>query len=87
MINGVDIKALAAKGAQARLIEIETEIAALRTMFPELAISVPAAAPAATANELAPKKMRMMSPASRAAISKRMKQYWREKQKQERPTT
>ena len=74
--NGMDIKALAAMGAQARMVEIESEIAALRKTFPELAAASEPTPRRVRASEPARRKRSKMSAAARAAVSKRMKKYW-----------
>jgi hypothetical protein len=81
--NGVDIRALARQGAEARMAELDAEIAALRKLFPELAI-LAAGSDSARAVEPspAPNKARTMNAAQRAAVSKRMKKYWRQRRAQ-----
>ena len=75
--NGIDINTLAERGAQARMEEIEAEIATLRRTFPELAV-LASATDAAPVRVPKPRKKRSkMSAAARAAVSKRMKNYWK----------
>lgn len=71
--SALDMTALAARGAQQRLHEIQLESEAILKQFPQLngKAQTKVAAPA--------KAARRMSPASRKAISKRMKAYWRER--------
>lgn len=78
--NGVDIRALARQGAQARIVEIETEVAALRKAFPELAVLASVnGSHAAHADEPPAAKKRTMNAAQRAAVSRRMKKYWKQR--------
>jgi hypothetical protein len=68
----LDMTALAAKGAQQRLLELQRESEAILKQFPHLEVNGAVTAPAT------PKRAaRRMSKASRKAISKRMKAYWR----------
>ena len=69
-------------GAQARLREIQEEIATLRREFPELRTAgaakaeSPAAASAGAAAPAAPKKRRTMSKAARAKIAAAQRARW-----------
>ena len=69
-------------GAQARLQEIQAEVAAIRREFPELrTVSVKAESPAAAsvaaeAPAAAPKKRRTMSKAARAKIAAAQRARW-----------
>jgi len=77
--HGVDITALARQGAQTRMVEIDAEVAALRRLFPELAILAAGSEPRTIESTPARRKARTMNAAQRAAVSKRMKKYWRQR--------
>ena len=69
-------KELERLGAQARLAELQSEIAAIRRAFPGLGRGRQAA------GEGAPRRRRSrMSPANRRAVSIRMKKYWADRRK------
>jgi hypothetical protein len=76
---------LARKGAEARLHELETEIAAIAKIFPHLEFgsAVSPSMPDAVEQSVQPKvrrrNRRKMSAAARKAVSVRMKKYWAER--------
>ena len=74
------LREFARVGAQARLQEIQAEVAAIRREFPELrTASAKAASPAAASAEApaaAPKKRRTMSKAARAKIAAAQRARW-----------
>jgi hypothetical protein len=75
-VAGFNRKELERLGAQARLAELQSEIAAIRRAFPGLGRGRQPAAKAA------PRRRRSrMSAANRRAVSIRMKKYWAERRK------
>lgn len=68
-------------GAEARLKELEAEVASIRRAFPELGTR---AVPSASAGTIATpsRRRRGMSAANRKAVSERMKKYWTERRAQ-----
>jgi hypothetical protein len=78
-VAALNRKELERLGAQARLTELQGEIAAIRRAFPGLGRG-PGRQPAA---ESAPRRRRRsrMSAANRRAVSIRMKKYWAERRK------
>ena len=69
-----DLKAYARQGATARVAELNTELAAIFRMFPELRSG---AAKGSTTGVVARKRRgRGMTAAQKAEVSKRMKKYW-----------
>jgi hypothetical protein len=71
-MDKVDLTALARLGAEARLAQLDAEIAAIRRAFPDLAGASPSAI-----SEARPKPARRtMSLAERRQVSLRMKALW-----------
>jgi len=80
----MDIRELARLGANARITELETEIAAIRKEFPDVVSSNGATAPAVHRTRQRQTKRRKrshMTAAMRAQVSKRMKAYWAQRRK------
>lgn len=71
----IDMRTLAREGARARVAELLTELAELRSSFPELVgrMTMPVTAPR--------RGRRSMSPAERKAVGIRMKAYWAARRK------
>ena len=70
-------------GAQARLAEIQRELAAMMKVFPELAKRTASGGiPSTAIPEAKPRhKRRRLTAAERKAIGERMKKYWAERRK------
>ena len=74
-----DLKAYARQGAAARVAELNTELAAIFRVFPELRSGM---AKGSAAGAVARKrKRRGMTAAQKAEVSKRMKKYWAARKK------
>jgi len=83
----IDMKALARTGAEARIRELQGEIAEIQQAFPgiggpssrrfEMRREAPVAPPAHR------RKHPRMSAAQRKAVGERMKKYWAERKKQQ----
>ena len=75
---GVDVRRLAMIGAQARLVELKTEMALLIRTFPEAADRTATASGARTAGAARrkPGRKHPMSATERQEVSARMKKYW-----------
>jgi len=73
-----DRKALERLGAQARLAELNGEIAAIRRAFPGLGRG---RQPAGDKPARTRRRRSRMSPAARRAVSVRMKKYWADRRK------
>jgi hypothetical protein len=73
----LDLKTFARRGAEARLAELNLEIKAIHSAFPDLRPGRTrqglAAAPASAAS---PRRRKTMSAAQRKAVSERMRKYW-----------
>lgn len=83
-LNRDQLQRLARLGAQARLVELRREEAAIRQAFPDLfgrgrGRRGQSAAPAAAAP--ARRGRRKMSAAARKAVSERMRKYWAARRK------
>jgi hypothetical protein len=65
-----DLKAYARQGAAARVTELNAELAAIFRVFPDLRTGTKATVAGGK------RKRRGMTAAQKAAVSKRMKQYW-----------
>ena len=72
-----DLKELARRGAEARVAELQRELAAIQRAFPGLRARRGANG-AATANAARPRRRgrKPMTAAQRKAVSLRMKKYW-----------
>jgi hypothetical protein len=90
------LRQLARLGAEARLAQLDVEIAAIKAAYPDVAgtrkggrprkraAPVPSpeeAAPAAAVKRVKTGKRRPMSAAERKAVSERMRQYWAQRRK------
>jgi len=77
------IMELARKGAQARIKELEAEIAELRHVFKHLPFGSAASpyVPAPGAEAIPRRRRKRMSVAARRAVSLRMKKYWAARRK------
>jgi hypothetical protein len=80
-----DLKEYARRGAQARVAELNTELAGIYQAFPDMRRRR-AAVNSSTAGSQMPSSSRArrrsnMSPAQRRAVSARMKKYWSERRK------
>lgn len=71
-----DLKELARRGAEARVAELETELAAIRRAFPGLRAGRGARAEASDTGGPRRRGRRRMTAAQRKAVSARMKKYW-----------
>jgi hypothetical protein len=65
-----DLKSYARQGAAVRVAELNTELAAIYRVFPDLRAGTKSSA---TGRKL---KRKPMSAAQKAEVSKRMKKYW-----------
>lgn len=81
-----DLKEYARKGAEARIAELQAELAGIFRAFPDLRVGRPgpraSAARTSGAGAAAPARRRRrsrMSAAQRKAVSARMKKYWAER--------
>ncbi len=80
----IDMKALARAGAEARITELQAEIAELQRAFPGTGGARRGRKPASEAAEPAAKKRRKrpaMTAAQKKAVSDRMRKYWSERRK------
>jgi hypothetical protein len=75
-LAGIDLKAFARVGAQLRLAEVRSEIAAILKTFPELARATGARQTSSPAGAPKAKKRRRLSAAARKAISDAQKKRW-----------
>jgi hypothetical protein len=75
-LAGVDLRAFARVGAQLRLEEVRSEIAAILRTFPDLAKSTGARHASSTARAPKARKRRKLSAAARKAISDAQKKRW-----------
>ena len=73
-IGNADIRKLAVFGARARLVELQKELAALTSAFPELKSS--SGSRTASARTRKPGRKTPMTEAERKQVSLRMKKYW-----------
>ena len=84
----IDMKALARAGAEARLKELQDEIADIQRAFPGIGgpsarrVDVRREAPAQTSSPTRRRKRPAMTAAQRKAVGERMKKYWAERRKQ-----
>lgn len=83
-----DLKGYARRGAEARIIELNEELAAIYSTFPELRSGQRGARAAGASTNpsgaAAPKrarKRRKMTAAQRKAVGERMKKFWAERRK------
>jgi hypothetical protein len=83
-----DINSYARRGAEARLEELNQELAAIYSAFPDLRPGrgarggrTQSATPAAPAPVARRRRRSTMSAAQRRAVSARMKRYWAERRK------
>jgi hypothetical protein len=81
-----DILTWARRGAEARWVELQAEVASLVKAFPHLSSHTsrgrkPAAAIAASSNSAPRRRRSKMTPAQRKAVGERMKKYWAERRK------
>ena len=75
-----DLKEYARRGAEARVVELTSELATIYRAFPGLRRgTVPAAA--ATTVRTARRRRKPMSAAQKKAVSVRMKKYWASRRK------
>ncbi len=75
------LRQFARLGAEARLAQLDAEIAAIKTMYPDLA-HARAGGQATAKKQPAPAKRRKryrMSPEARRAAAERMRKYWAER--------
>ena len=79
-----DLKEYARRGAEARVEDLKTELAAIYRAFPDLARRR-SGRPAAEPREAAPARRRRkpMTAAQKKAVGARMKKYWAERRKAE----
>jgi hypothetical protein len=92
-MNREQLHTLARLGAQARLIQLDAEIAAIRAAYPESTGQIakrgrkPGRKPAAAAGSVEkpaatrPRKRYRMSAEAKKVVSERMKRYWAERRK------
>jgi len=88
----IDMKALARAGAEARIRELQGEIAEIEQAFPDLRDRAamlrpvrrgrPAKAGGGSEAPVRKRKRGAMSAAQRMAVGERMKKYWAERRKQ-----
>jgi hypothetical protein len=72
--------AFARLGAEARLAQIDAEIAAIKSAYPDLGVgSRRARTGGAAPPQSAPRKPYRMSPQARQAAAERMRKYWAER--------
>jgi hypothetical protein len=81
-----DLKEYARRGAEARVAELQAELAGIFRAFPDLRVRRPGRrAPAAITSETptpkAARRRSQMTAAQRKAVSARMKKYWAERRK------
>ncbi len=79
-LNPQQLRQFARLGAEARLAQLDVEIAAIKSMYPDLAQSRAIAPAAAPAGRPARRRKRYrMSPEARKAAAERMRKYWAER--------
>jgi len=85
----IDMNALARTGAEARIREVQEEIADIQRAFPGIAgtrgrLGVRRGRPAASESSPVRRRKRpAMTAAQRKAVGERMKKYWAERKKQQ----
>ena len=80
----LDMKGLARRGAEARIADLNEELAAIYAAFPDLRTGRgkrPSSAVASATPTSARRKRRKMTAAQRKAVGERMKKYWASKKK------
>lgn len=80
-LNRDQLQRLARLGAQARLVELRQEEAAIRAAFPDLFGGRGRGRKAAAAAPAGRRRRRGMSAAGRKAVSERMRKYWADRRK------
>jgi hypothetical protein len=86
-MNSTDLRRYALAGAEARLLEIAREAAAIYRAFPELRDAQPVSVPTGSRRtpdiENGPRslKRKRMSAARRKAVGERMRKYWAERRR------
>jgi hypothetical protein len=88
----IDMKALAKAGAEARIRELQAELAEIERAFPDLRGRAsrrlpvrreqPSEEESGASSPVRKRKRRGMSAAQRKAVGERMKKYWAERKKQ-----
>jgi len=74
----LDLKTFARRGAEARLAELNQEIKAIHSAFPDLRPGRlrQGSSAVASASAQSPRRRKSMSAAQRKAVSERMRKYW-----------